>query len=178
MEIIKPNDTGTQMYALFTEGLYVDQIEAINTSPLSGHSSDELYKDLLEHCSQLASRQQILTSSLKTEIDKTLTVDNGGYGYDVAPDPLAQSMQKLLAIGRSRQFFVSRTGLLGMAPPNIEPGDLICVLFGAAVPFVLRRTGSFYILIGEVYVSRGYMEGRAIDEMEAGTRSSEWFEIH
>ena len=43
---------------------------------------------------------------------------------------------------------------------------------------LLRRKGLYYILIREVYVSGGYMKGRAIDEMEAGTRLSEWFEIH
>ncbi len=36
MEIIKPITPELKTFALFTKGLYVDQIEAINTNPLSG----------------------------------------------------------------------------------------------------------------------------------------------
>jgi hydrogenase/urease accessory protein HupE len=68
-------------------------------------------------------------------------------------------------------------GLMGMAPPHVEPGDLICVFFGARVPFILRSSGLFYTLIGEIYLGEGYMEGRAIEEMQAGTRFMESFEI-
>jgi hypothetical protein len=57
---------------------------------------------------------------------------------------------------------------MGMAPPHVEEGDLACVLTGAQVPFLLRKGNGFCILVGEVYISDGYMYGRAIDEMEAG----------
>jgi hypothetical protein len=35
-----------------------------------------------------------------------------------------------------------------------------------------------YILVGEVYVSGGYIGGRVCDGIKAGTRTAEWFEIH
>lgn len=54
---------------------------------------------------------------------------------------------------------------------------MACVLLGAQVPFLLRRGNGFYNLVGEVYISNGYMYGRAIDEMEAGKLEVQEFEI-
>ena len=59
-----------------------------------------------------------------------------------------------------RSFFVTDGGLYGLGPWVARPGDLCCVLRGARVPFVLRRTGreGFYRLVGEAYV-HGFMRG-------------------
>jgi hypothetical protein len=43
---------------------------------------------------------------------------------------------------------------------------------------LLRQEGTFYTLVGEVYVSDGYMEGRAFDEMEKGKWALQEFELH
>jgi len=52
---------------------------------------------------------------------------------------------------------------LGMGPKEMEPGDMLVVLFGANVPFVLRPLESGrYKLVGEAYVS-GLMHGEVFD---------------
>jgi hypothetical protein len=84
---------------------------------------------------------------------------------------------KLEAVEGRRQFFVTSNGLMGMAPPHVQEGDLACVLLGAQVPFLLRRGNGFYTLVGEIYISNGYMYGRAVDEMEAGKLEVQEFEI-
>lgn len=48
-----------------------------------------------------------------------------------------------------RNFFVTKRGYFGLGAPSIEPGDLVCVIPGGAVPFVLHETEGGYILQGE-----------------------------
>lgn len=69
------------------------------------------------------------------------------------------------ALGRS--FFVTQKNYLGLAPPQAEPGDVIAILFGSNVPFVLRRQGNAFKLIGETHV-QGIMNGEVIEELENG----------
>ncbi|TVY78509.1 hypothetical protein LSUE1_G007190, partial [Lachnellula suecica] len=73
-----------------------------------------------------------------------------------------------------RRFFVSKSGMLGLAPWNAVEGDLLCVLLGCRFPVVLRRVEGGYILVGEVYVD-GFMDGEALEE---GRFEVETFEIH
>ena len=36
-------------------------------------------------------------------------------------------------------FFSTRGGRIGIGPPETQPGDLICILYGAKPLYVLRR---------------------------------------
>ena len=59
--------------------------------------------------------------------------------------------------------FISMHGYVGLAPKHALPGDKICVIFGAIVPFVLRKMpGKGFELMGEAYV-HGVMDGEAMD---------------
>ena len=59
--------------------------------------------------------------------------------------------------------FLSKKGYIGMAPEFTIPGDMVCVIFGAIVPYVLRRVSKTrFELVGEAYV-HGIMDGEAID---------------
>jgi hypothetical protein len=49
----------------------------------------------------------------------------------------------------------------GLAPKEAIAGDLIVVLLGGHVPFVLRKVGASYVLIGSAYVY-GFMDGEAL----------------
>ena len=62
----------------------------------------------------------------------------------------------------NRRFFRSEGGKYGWGPDQTREGDVICVLDGAPVPFVLRTVndGCFEI-IGDTYV-HGNMDGDAI----------------
>ncbi|KAK7419749.1 hypothetical protein QQX98_003121 [Neonectria punicea] len=64
---------------------------------------------------------------------------------------------------------LSGTGYVGICPSEVEPGDLVVLLFGASTPFVLRsRPGGQggYLLVGEAYVY-GIMDGEAVNEGSA-----------
>ena len=54
-----------------------------------------------------------------------------------------------------RKLFATDTGFIGLCPNNAEVGDLVVVLFGGHVPYVLREKDKdykLYVLIGEAFV--------------------------
>jgi hypothetical protein len=60
-----------------------------------------------------------------------------------------------------RIFLMTKSGLVGLAPLEAVPGDIVVVLLGAPVPHVLRKKGGYYTLVGECYV-HGVMGGEAL----------------
>lgn len=61
-----------------------------------------------------------------------------------------------------RSFFIGTKGFFGLAPHVAEPGDDICIFFGAETPFVLTPTdrAGKYWLRGECYLE-DWMHGKA-----------------
>ncbi|MCJ1282303.1 hypothetical protein MMC26_001626 [Xylographa opegraphella] len=54
----------------------------------------------------------------------------------------------------ARPYFFTETGRIGRGPVGIQPNDLICVLYSAPAPFVLRYDGESEVakLIGDTYL--------------------------
>jgi hypothetical protein len=75
-----------------------------------------------------------------------------------------------------RQFMMSNSDMLCLGTGAADPGDLICVLLGCSTPIILRKVKDYYLYIGDVYVD-GYMYGKAIDELNNGTRQLQTFEL-
>ena len=68
---------------------------------------------------------------------------------------------ELLAGGK--RFCVTKDGYVGLIPLRARRGDVICVLLGATVPFVIRKkSNGNFLLIGECYI-HGLMDGEALD---------------
>lgn len=62
-----------------------------------------------------------------------------------------------------RRFFVTRNGLMGIGPDAMNEGDIIVILFGGRVPYLLRAAGdrTCYKFLGECYVP-GLMDGEVV----------------
>ncbi|KAI1282691.1 heterokaryon incompatibility protein-domain-containing protein [Xylaria sp. FL0933] len=73
---------------------------------------------------------------------------------------------------------------VGLCPHTAQIGDLVVVLLGGNVPFILRPAhrvsdqsrGKMYYLVGEAYC-QGYMNGRATEEMESDISKREIFTL-
>lgn len=76
---------------------------------------------------------------------------------------------RLIEFSLGRRLFVSEAGYFGLAPPNARKGDQVAVLFGAETPFILRRAGSGFQVVGESYV-HGLMDGEAINKWRLGLK--------
>lgn len=55
-----------------------------------------------------------------------------------------------------RKFFVSDRQALGWAPAAAQTGDLVCILHGECLPYVVRELSDGYQLIGACYM-HGFM---------------------
>ncbi|KAH7417000.1 hypothetical protein BKA64DRAFT_285072 [Cadophora sp. MPI-SDFR-AT-0126] len=73
-------------------------------------------------------------------------------------------------------FFTTTDGYMGIGSMNMHLGDLIVVLFGGEVLFILRSEGENYSLVGECYV-HGLMDGEAMAMLASGERQEQWFHI-
>lgn len=67
---------------------------------------------------------------------------------------------------RNRRFAVTSKKHMGLVPHTAKVGDLIVILDGCRVPFVLRRSGKNFRLIGECYI-HGIMHGEAAPAVQA-----------
>jgi hypothetical protein len=62
---------------------------------------------------------------------------------------------------RGRKVFVTQTGFLGLGPAEVEPGDVVCILFGGNLPYMVRPLGQDeFTFLGPTYV-HGIMYGEA-----------------
>ena len=62
-----------------------------------------------------------------------------------------------------RKFFTTQKGTIGLGPRSMRPGDLVCILSGGRVPFIVRAEGPYFRLIGESYVY-GLMADEAVKD--------------
>ena len=80
---------------------------------------------------------------------------------------LSSDIQHIHAIvglmNKGRRFCATVAGRLGLVPSSAAAGDIVCVLYGGRVPFLLRPRleGSGYVLVGECYV-HGLMDGEGV----------------
>ena len=62
-----------------------------------------------------------------------------------------------------RKLFGTKEGYIGVGDVTLQADDLVCLLFGGKVPFILRKMEGHYRFIGECYL-HGIMFGEAVGE--------------
>ena len=90
-------------------------------------------------------------------------------------DDMVRFRNAAVAACRERTCFNTASGLRGLGPAAMRPGDSVFVLYGASMPFVIRPEGAAYRLIGECYV-HGLMSGQGVPEASADIENS-WIEL-
>ena len=79
----------------------------------------------------------------------------------------------------NRRLFVTTDGHLGLGPWQMQPGDVVAVLGGADMPFIVRpRTqGCFFsMLVGECYID-DIMDGEVVEAAREGKRQKGPFHL-
>lgn len=79
----------------------------------------------------------------------------------------------------NRSFFVTSAGRMGIGPSDTRLDDIVAVLPGSGVPFVIRRReeAGGWLIVGESYVD-GLMAGEAIQSWEQGRLQKEILDFH
>ena len=87
------------------------------------------------------------------------------------PNRYIFSLQRLM----NRRLFVTSSGHLGLGPAGMMSGDIVAILFGGNVPYILRPlVNKQWHFVGECYLD-GYMDGEAMEGR--GSSRDEWFEM-
>jgi hypothetical protein len=91
--------------------------------------------------------------------------------------PVERSLDMTLG---NRTFFATDTGFVGIGSKRVQKGDVVAILNGGDMPFVLRPDGPFHRLIGAAYV-HGIMYGEVMainNILPRGSRfQSRWFQL-
>lgn len=81
---------------------------------------------------------------------------------------------------KQRRFFVTKSGSIDIGPMALEEGDVIVVLEGGHLSFILRRAehrgSDFYNMIGPAYVHE-IMDGEAVHNHLAQGKEFEVFHL-
>ena len=139
-------------------------LEAFEKSLESASSCTAVYSDLVKSFARtLAARRHI-------EFDVVAPVGRESSESDA--NSISQWYRnvegKTYLASLNRCFFITQQGYMGIGPPNIQEGDICCVVFGAKVPFILRSNDDETCqLVGESYIE-GMMDGKVLNMLERG----------
>lgn len=92
-----------------------------------------------------------------------------------------QNIQDGFSVGRLQSFGYTTSGHMAMFPYGSQPGDHVCIFFGAQTPHIIREieTGDGppnFKLIGPTYI-HGWMDGEVFQWLEEGRVREERFSI-
>jgi hypothetical protein len=91
------------------------------------------------------------------------------------PDPDRYACR--LEVMINRRLFITTSGKIGLGPARTASKDVVVILFGGNVPYVLRPLGNGqWEFIGECYI-HGLMKGEALQGDGASEEKYEWFEL-
>lgn len=104
------------------------------------------------------------------------TLRAGRLAYITSPLNRQRSIDVARKVCYGRRKFVTENGYIGIGPASIREGDLVCVLFGGCVPYILRPTDTDNMcnLVGECYV-HGIMYGETVRLWEEGNLAKNTF---
>ncbi|KAF2111920.1 heterokaryon incompatibility protein-domain-containing protein [Lophiotrema nucula] len=100
--------------------------------------------------------------------------------YDDAIDtPFGDFMLDVLGNCYNRRFFRTAEGMVGLGPGKMEEGDVLCLLFGATVPYILRPVeDGRYRLVGPCYVHDLLDDDGVMQMWRDGGEKRTMFEIY
>jgi hypothetical protein len=153
--------TSVQSQEAFVRTLCVDRIESHHIT--SHFTKSKLLQWILGACSNLA-----LKFGLEIGLDEILYASARLHNWSLHTAQEARGMGWVSQVCSNilhRQFCVSSSGILALAPDAVKQGDKVCILLGCSLPVILRPIDNHYIFIGCAYVD-GYMTGEAMENLE------------
>jgi hypothetical protein len=129
------------------------------------------HSDDFAHCILLYGLERILNGAAFGQPEghdsTTPTIDTAGLACLPSTTAIhdgSRFIDTAAAVIKDRKLFSTTSGMKGVGPRDMLPGDRVCVLYGANMPFILRRQDNGYILIGECYV-HDLMHGEAVQRL-------------
>lgn len=119
-----------------------------------------------------AYRQYIETSNIPPWIPE---LSNASSELEIRASEYRQAM---FGACDCRRLFSTASGFFGLGPQTMKPGDILAILYGSLLPFVLRPSrdsrGATHELVGSCYV-HGIMDGEAVQAHRSQGKEDEIF---
>ncbi|CAG9981192.1 unnamed protein product [Clonostachys byssicola] len=110
----------------------------------------------------------IRKSRIKLEVERFLAEKANRKDIKASPYMEIRLTNEIMGQSLGRLPFITRKGHLVLSYDSVRKGDMIALIKGTQVPFVLRRQDEkSYLLIGEAYVD-GIMDGEAVENSSFG----------
>ena len=139
------------------EEAYLKTLSA-DTYPWSERNTLNLSGDFPEHSKWLQSDAQ----NINLVSDWWQWIQTGQVAERVPSAVIKEIMDHMSTITRRRNVFVTEKGYLGLGREDLRKGDLVCILLGGNLPYLLRpKSDTIYQFLGECYV-HGIMDGEAM----------------
>ena len=91
---------------------------------------------------------------------------------DQAPGDAYDYKLSAWSMSINRRLYRTRSGYLGLGPNVMRQGDMVAVLFGGHMPFILRPVQNDWLLVGDTYMhSSDLMNGHLVDRVRRGQES-------
>ncbi|KAH7412331.1 heterokaryon incompatibility protein-domain-containing protein [Phaeosphaeria sp. MPI-PUGE-AT-0046c] len=94
-----------------------------------------------------------------------------GFSSTGTTSALARLKALLRRVVKAYTFFVTDGGYVGLSHDEVQPGDVICDVFGKYAPLVLRPEDGYFVSLGDCYVY-GMMNGQKTQESIEYSHSS------
>jgi hypothetical protein len=149
----------------------------LNLSPMGGFntaiyelaSTDDPGKHGLDICARHIKENCAAWLDQNTAANLPMYPDLTSHGRETKGSA-SSFVRQAAAFCTNRRFFITKTGYLGIGPSVIRAGDHVCVLFGGRLPFVLRSSGKYNLLIGEAYLyDEELLRGETVEAVRSGT---------
>ena len=123
-----------------------------------------------------------LDSDVKPTFDawvgREIASDGASSSTTVETERIKDYSKSVVSRCAKRTFITTSTGYFGLAPKISKSGDLVCIVYGADVAFILRKPepklgdvpGSF---IGEAYID-GIMQGEYLEKAKDEDFTAFW----
>lgn len=142
---------------------------------LSGKSAEQIQKD------GSAYLFEVLTTNRKQKLGAAPEIDDQGIletlaAISIGGDPASYaSLAKNFCHNRS--FVVTSNGYIGISSLGTQPEDIVAIIFGGGVPYMIRKHDDYFLFVGESYI-HGLMNGEAVHKWREGKLKEEVLEFH
>jgi hypothetical protein len=183
--------------ALFCQGFVFDAIQSVSPEWNKLYTYTTILHSWKEWLSSATSHQSTCDSyvgggSIADAFAHAITSDSFMVGVDLALRGYAAELehstevaspddQNLSPYGRTeagirgihpstyrRKLIETKKGYIGISAEHVQPRDLVVILLGGQMPFILRKVDDHFVLVGEAYV-HGIMDGEPMDVASENT---------
>lgn len=149
-------DTQKRMFTLFQTWWRLARIRTPDFTPSGERRFDTFWRTIITNINSFC--QKATQSEEGAEFRSWMAVQFTAFEpEDLVAGSLVQENLSFVAsfqqATRNRRFFVTEEGHMGLGPRWTKPGDLVWVLLGSQVPFILRAVGDWYVLVGDAIVT-------------------------